>query len=91
MKLIIDIPEELYRDIKEHGLCGHCSDREIVSEAISNGTPLPKGHGRLIDVSHLFTVTECRPDGTEFTYVPYTSIENAEAVIEADREVEDES
>ena len=53
IELLIKIPEELYKDIKEHGLCGYCSDREIMSEAICNGTPLPKGHGRLIDADAL--------------------------------------
>ena len=48
IELVIKIPEELYEYIKKHGLCGYCSDREIVSEAIANGKPL-KGHGRLID------------------------------------------
>lgn len=42
IELVIKIPKELYDDIKEHGLCGHCSDREIVSGAIANGTPLDK-------------------------------------------------
>ena len=42
MLIIIDIPAELYTDIKEHGLCGYCSDREIVSEAISKGIPFDK-------------------------------------------------
>lgn len=41
IELVIKIPKELYEDIKEHGLCGYCSDREIVSKAISNGTPIP--------------------------------------------------
>ena len=31
VELVIKIPEELYKNIKEHGLCGYCSDREIVS------------------------------------------------------------
>lgn len=42
MKIVIDIPDELYEDIKEYGMCGYCSDREIVGEAIVNGTPLDK-------------------------------------------------
>lgn len=43
MKLIIDVPEKLYNDIRtknEHG---------IIFNAVKNGTPLPKHHGRLID------------------------------------------
>ncbi len=56
MKIVIDIPDEVYNDIK--------SNEEIItyvarngggssglkgSLAILNGTILPKGHGRLID------------------------------------------
>lgn len=50
IELVIKISEKLYEDIKKHGLCGYCSDREIVSEAIANGMPLPKGHGRIVDM-----------------------------------------
>lgn len=87
MQLIIEIQDKLFEYItKGKDLSEEQNDEMALS--IANGTPLPKGHGRLIDASQLFTVTECRPDGTVFTYVPYTSIENAEAVIEADKEVE---
>ena len=37
MKLIIDIPEEDYKR------------GTVMASAIKEGTPLPKGHGRLID------------------------------------------
>ena len=43
MQIVIDIPEETYEYWKEH-----CHEY-VLSEAINNGTPLPKGHGRLID------------------------------------------
>ena len=50
MKLIIDIDEETYNDIKKGKV--YTSYRDVPQEsvlAIANGTPLPKGHGRLID------------------------------------------
>lgn len=50
MQMVINIPKKLYEYIKKHGLCGYCSDREIVSEAIANGMPLPKRHGRIADM-----------------------------------------
>lgn len=49
MKLIIDIPEETYNDIQSRDWK---NGKLVFSEewiAIHNGTPLPKGHGRLID------------------------------------------
>ncbi len=46
MKIIIDIPEEWFCRLQnEWGW----ALAENVREAIKNGTPLPKGHGRLID------------------------------------------
>ncbi|MCR5201828.1 MAG: hypothetical protein K6D02_01855 [Lachnospiraceae bacterium] len=50
----------------------------------ANDAPLPKGHGDLIDKSDLLTVTDIRADGSEFTYIPYSEIDNAAIIIEAD-------
>ena len=52
MKLIIDIPEDVYTRLFDNGI----QDNEIAVDdvcemamAIRNGTPLPENHGRLID------------------------------------------
>ena len=47
MKLIIEIDEETYKKCKwkNNGVVG----LEWWERTIANGTPLPKGHGRLID------------------------------------------
>ena len=44
MKLVIDIHEKDYQSILNSGQVPYS-----VVYAIMNGTPLPKGHGRLID------------------------------------------
>lgn len=47
MQIVIDIDEKIYNDIRsknEHGK---------VFNAVKNGTPLPKNHGRLIDVNDI--------------------------------------
>lgn len=49
MQIIIDIPEQIYLNAKTEKLCG----AEVIVNAIKNGTPLPKGHGRLIDAEKL--------------------------------------
>jgi len=101
VELVIKIPKELYEDIKEHGLCGYSYDREIVSEAISNGTALPKGHGRLIDVDKfidaLFAYGQADDKFKLGELIKYTPSEIweiekilAKTVIEADREAEDD-
>lgn len=53
--------------------------------SVQKGIPLSKGHGRLIDVSELFTVTDVQEDGSEVTYVLYDEIEQAPTIIEADK------
>lgn len=47
MKIVIDIPEEEYKCVQITGCIGN---KTCISNAIYNGTPIPKGHGRLIDV-----------------------------------------
>lgn len=59
---------------------------EILIDAVIDGVELPKVHGDLIDKSELTTVTEIKPDSSECTYVPYSEIENANVVVEADKE-----
>ena len=79
MQIVIDIPEEMIRQIKHGMWCGN----NIISDAIENGTVLPKRHGRLVDADaldntffHLWTTTEC-----------VYALRNAPTVLEADKEV----
>ena len=52
MKVIINIPDEDYKDIKRYGV-GKGAFK--VLDAIKNGIVLPKGHGRLGDLDVLET------------------------------------
>lgn len=45
MQIVIDIPEDRYRQIKD---LPNAFNSDIC-KAIRNGIPLPKGHGELID------------------------------------------
>jgi hypothetical protein len=45
MKIVIDIPEEDWKFLKESDGCRWSG---AIIEGIINGTPLPKGHGNLI-------------------------------------------
>jgi len=56
MKIVIDIPEDVYTRLFDNGI----QDNEIATDdicemarALRLGTPLPKGHGRLIDADEL--------------------------------------
>ena len=46
MKIVIDVPKK-YKDLLDYGEADG-SIRKSILLAVSNGTPLPKGHGRLI-------------------------------------------
>ena len=90
MQIVIDIDEEIYNHMKERFMYGY-ADTELdkVGLAVRNGTPLPKGHGRLIDADRLL-----RPDMIRMCYhlkngdiaMPIVDIEHAETVIPADKE-----
>lgn len=80
MQILIDIPEEVKSEID-------CADDETYQSTISwydttlycaikNGTPLPKGHGRLIDASKI----DCRNGAWTFA----EAIEYAPTIIKAD-------
>ena len=89
IELMIKIPEEVYKasqvlDTKyEHNI-------QIPLEVLTNGIPLPKGHGRLIDAD------EIQFENAEFdTYSDYgrafDAIDQADTIIEAGKaESEDE-
>ena len=55
MKLVIDIPEGFYEEVRKDPsvLAPPFLSCEKVGEIIANGTPLPKGHGRIIDESKI--------------------------------------
>ena len=60
MQIVIDIPEEEYNEckmqvelMKQEGIIIE-SLNTALRIFVANGTPLPKGHGRLIDADELY-------------------------------------
>lgn len=54
MKIIIDIPEDLYNMTRTPNNVNYIMRMAgFICSAIANGTPLPKGHGRLIDADDI--------------------------------------
>ena len=54
MKLIIDIDEDVRVAITRMGLLRIPDEmQKVVDRAIQNGTPLPKGHGDIVDIETL--------------------------------------
>lgn len=102
MNLIIDIPEEVRVEITRIGLLRMPDDMvKIVDMAIQCGTPLPKGHGRLISAQDLiddFGIAKAKKvngDSTSYDewlgYDIKKHIDNAPTIIAAESEVSDEA
>lgn len=85
MQLVINIPVELY-EANIRGLeAGEVWDLRV---AVKNGTPLPKGHGDLVDRNDLLEYT----DINRSAYIPVINryeIITAPTIIEADKETDD--
>lgn len=79
IELLIKIPEEKLSIIKNKIYCGIYNPD--LYKAIENGTPLPKGHGRLIDADALN-----RKD-VNCANTPMNFIDTAHTIIEADKEI----
>ena len=75
MKIVIDIDDNLYARLFDNGVDNY-DDAVDMAKAIRKGTPLPKGHGRLIDVSEYYKGSY--NDAREF-------LDNAPTIIEADK------
>lgn len=84
IELVIKLDEEYIKQIDRiRFLIGGIEDRSLqvnVINAIKNGTPLPKGHGRLKDVDNIFSYSEDL----------YEAIDCAPTIIEADKESKNE-
>ena len=84
MQIVIDIPEETYRR------CCVIADLDgsPILKAIKNGTPLPKGHGELIDKNEItaFGELECNGHNVESLNEFTTIIEADESESEVERE-----
>ena len=100
MQIVIDIPEEEYKDFCERYIGSH----NTVINAMCKGTPLPKGHGRLIDADELNNSLREQQRGYEHTFgirqpineavrdgiiIAGCHIDHAPTIIEADKEVEE--
>lgn len=80
MQIVIDIPENLYNNLKNG--CGIYPYR-LIYEAIINGTPLPKEHGALKDVDNIKTAF---PSGEYVrTESVRATIDHEDTIIEAEK------
>ena len=81
MQIVIDIPKKAYELLQNDGV--DWLGAEHILDAVANGTPLPKGHGRLIDSDSLpLHAIDDANYGSNY-------IKNASTIIEADKESEE--
>lgn len=86
MQIVIDIPDKVYGVLKyfeeSMGLADKKDDDDVKTaliRAVVNGTPLPKGRGRLIDADKLWDSYH------NLDYDFYEALDLADAIIEADK------
>ena len=98
MEIVIKVPEKIYKSIRDNEYCG-IIDSEMYN-AIANGIPLPKGHGRLIDAdkfkkylqesmadnAQLFKTQKYKALAEMVTKGICKDIDEAHVVVEADKE-----
>ena len=91
MRLVVDVDDQEYRRIQNE-LDWKNGDRwyEESIKAIHYGTPLPKGHGRLIDADELYLDIQTDEEmrlGEHLKWVK-DRFDTAPTIIEADKESE---
>lgn len=89
MEIVINIPDETY----DYWTSSHASSEYVIAEAIRNGTPLPKGHDRLISTGDL-DITKLVDSDIEWVMGicdisrVQNMIDSAPTIIEADKGVD---
>ena len=86
MQIVIDIDEKRFRDIQRISTVQLKGRTPTLEQVIASGTPLPKGHGAIKDVSQI-EIPMCEDRAYE-TWVQ-VAINAAPTIIEADIESED--
>lgn len=87
MQIVINIPKDRYKRIIEHTEGTY--DQISLLTIIEKGTPLPEGHGRLIDADKLNPDSDYE-DGL-FYAVSIGQIGGAETIVEAESEDKNEN
>ena len=82
MEILIDIDENLYTRLFDNGIDNY-DDAVDMAKAIRKGTPLPKGHGRLVDLDNIEEQLERYGKKSVYYQLPYSP-----TIIEADKESE---
>jgi len=84
MKLIVDIPDSVYENIINGTIETDGYFKANLRECFESGTPLPKGHGRLIDADKLNIYDVSPADGFVVMGLTEEDIDLAPTIIEAE-------
>lgn len=79
-EIVIKIPDSIYQKVND-GEADEFTSAYVVG-AVSDGIPLPKGHGRLIDADDLWDAYQ------DLDYDFYEAMDVAKTILEADEEGE---
>ena len=92
MKIVLDITKKRFKDIQRIAEVQlERNHFQTAEQIIANGTPLPKGHGRLIDadeISYNHTIARNIEDGHNWNELVATKdeITDLQTIIETDKE-----
>ena len=86
IELIIKIPEDVFKRTVFYREFRDLNDCVTTIKALENGTPLPKGHGRLIDAkAYEQDVRKHYFDDSTVIRCAEITLSNAPTIIEADK------
>lgn len=95
MKIVIEIDDARFKDIRRIA-CVQLENYHFktVEQIIANGTPLPKGHGRLKDVDALLDIigledNDSNREDNVGAIVTLEDFDSIPTIIEADKESEE--
>lgn len=94
VKLVIKVPEELYKAYKDRTPMLGDAGMDMIAQAIANGIQLPKGHGTLKDADELYSIFKEKCDAYNIDNLSFISdmdmnFDLAPTIIEADKESEE--
>ncbi len=100
MEVVINIDENVFTRLFDNGTEDYeivNDDLFVIAKAIRKGTPLPKGHGRLIDANSMYQIVRpIEPRDAEWGMTALTAkrivqdiFDRAPTIVEADKESEE--
>ena len=81
IELVIKIPEEMYKWVDDVNKFFNYYGTSDFVDLVKNGTPLPKGHGKLVDLDQM---CEDYWDGN-YMEIHFNDLDNIKTIIETDK------